>query len=68
MYIEASGKSANKKARLISPIYRGPSQTMCMEFWYNMNGANINTLNVYVLRSGVRGNPVWTKKGERVLY
>lgn len=63
MYIEASSRRLNDKARLISPIYQGPTQAMCMNFWYNMYGVNINTLNVYVLRSGVRGTPIWTKKG-----
>ena len=65
MYMEASGHRQNDKARLISPIYQGSNQQMCLKFWYNMYGGAVDTLNVYRMVQGVTGKPVWTLKGEK---
>lgn len=63
MFIEASSpRRAGDKARLVSPAISG-NGTMCLNFWYHMYGAHINSLNVYVLRGSALGTPVWTKHG-----
>ncbi|XP_033751994.1 MAM and LDL-receptor class A domain-containing protein 1-like [Pecten maximus] len=63
MFIEASSPRRNgDKARLVSPPITGHGQ-MCLNFWYHMFGANINSLSVYLLRSASLGTAVWTKQG-----
>lgn len=64
MFIEASNRRVNDKARLLSPIYKGPTLPLCMKFWYNMYGTHIGTLNVYIMRQGVKGSPIWSKSGK----
>ncbi|XP_033753484.1 MAM and LDL-receptor class A domain-containing protein 1-like [Pecten maximus] len=63
-YIEVSGKHNNDKARLISPILNIGSQGMCLKFWYNMYGANVNHLNIYTNSSGT-ASLVWTRFGDQ---
>ena len=66
MYMEADNHNRNAKARLISPTYPG-SSTMCLQFWYNMYGANVGKFNVYA--KGVSGTslgaPIWTLAGNQ---
>ena len=50
MYVEASGKSRGKNAKIVSPKYQG-AEDQCMEFYYHMYGVNIGTLNVYFMVS-----------------
>ena len=61
MYIEASNVRANAKARLVSPQVSAGLQ--CLKFWYNMYGAHVNQLNVYIQSGANLGPPVWTRKG-----
>jgi len=64
MYIEASGNRHNgDKARLETPSYHPTQGAMCLNFWYHMYGAHINTLNVYTHVGASLGSPVWTKRG-----
>ena len=42
-----------------------PTTGSCLQFWYNMNGRTMGTLNVYTRRQGVLGNPVWTRSGNQ---
>ena len=55
--MDATGKQANTKARLISVKYKS-TRTQCLRFWYNMNGQNIGTLNVYVKTRSL-GRSIW---------
>lgn len=64
MYIEASGRQPGDKAWLLSPPSGSSPTTMCVEFWYNMYGAQTGTLNVYLKRNGANGTPVFTKSGK----
>ena len=61
--MEATGQQANAKARLISPSYTS-SRTMCLRFWYNMNGQDVKTLNVYTKTRSL-GNVRWTITGNQ---
>ncbi|XP_029639456.1 MAM and LDL-receptor class A domain-containing protein 2 [Octopus sinensis] len=36
MYMEASNRKFDSKARLLSPLFVGTNSTMCFEFWYHM--------------------------------
>ncbi|XP_033751996.1 MAM and LDL-receptor class A domain-containing protein 1-like [Pecten maximus] len=63
MFTEASGRQRGNKARLISPIYQGPSTPMCLKFWYHMYGSTGQTMNIYKQTRGVLGTPIWTKSG-----
>ena len=63
MYIESSSpRRRGDKARLNSPIYSRTTTPSCLKFWYNMNGRNIGTLNVYAVLSG-RYQRIWSKSG-----
>ncbi|XP_046331321.2 MAM and LDL-receptor class A domain-containing protein 1-like [Haliotis rufescens] len=73
MYIDAY-KSAQwyapqtVSALLESPVF-APSSSYCLRFWYNMFGANIEDLHVYVKVGGGLGNPVWTRsKGNSIMW
>jgi hypothetical protein len=46
MYIEASGRSAGKKATMVSTKYRG-LKAQCLSFYYHMYGTHVGTLNIY---------------------
>ncbi|KAJ8022860.1 MAM and LDL-receptor class A domain-containing protein 2 [Holothuria leucospilota] len=53
MYIEATGRAANSKARLISHSQDATvGQGLCLVFFYHMFGDTINTLNVYLYSGG----------------
>ena len=50
MFIESSApRVPGDKARLFSEVFQPTSTTKCFNFYYNMNGADIGTLNVYIL-------------------
>lgn len=66
VYIEVSGKAANSTARIISPNINIRSSGVCLKFWYNMYGANVNRLNVYSRNGGVMSQ-VWTRLGNQGL-
>ncbi|XP_077978879.1 MAM and LDL-receptor class A domain-containing protein 1-like [Glandiceps talaboti] len=63
MYIENSeGNDAGDSARLNSPsVSFSANQPKCLSFWYNMYGAHIGSLNVY-LKSSTLGSTVWSRK------
>ena len=63
MLMEASGQQPNTKARLISPTITS-SRSMCLRFWYNMNGQDVKTLNVYAKTRSL-GNVLWTISGNQ---
>lgn len=63
-YIEASlPNRPHTKATLQSPGY--PATTgKCMSFYYHMHGADMGTLNIYMLRGRFRYR-LWTRSGEQ---
>ncbi|XP_035827615.1 MAM and LDL-receptor class A domain-containing protein 1 [Aplysia californica] len=63
MYAEASSpRVSGDKARLeSSTIPANPSKSVCLNFWYNMHGNGIGSLNVYVKKGGVMGTAAWTR-------
>lgn len=51
MYIESSyPRKQNDTARLISPVYKATHGEHCLQFYYNMYGADVGALNVKVIR------------------
>ncbi|XP_035658189.1 MAM and LDL-receptor class A domain-containing protein 1-like [Branchiostoma floridae] len=62
IYIETSGQSLNQTARVLSPQLPGSGQR-CLTFYYHMYGQHVNMLNVYFMRRGQLGQPVWSKQG-----
>ena len=51
MYIEASGKKLNAKARMQGPkIQAKPNGTCDMKLYYHMFGRHVKELNTYVLK------------------
>ncbi|XP_061173555.1 MAM and LDL-receptor class A domain-containing protein 2-like [Saccostrea echinata] len=66
IYIEVSGKLPNTTARLISPSVYVQSAGVCLKFWYNMYGAQINNLNLYVQNvSSTKKQMLWNKHGSQ---
>lgn len=65
VYIETSQHTDNDSARLRSPTFRSLGST-CVTFWYNMYGADVNQLNLYLGTPGqLIGTQVWTKSGNQ---
>lgn len=65
MYIEASGRSAGKKATMVSPKYRG-LKAQCLSFYYHMYGTHVGTLNIYTSTdTGIELNSVWRAYGNQ---
>ncbi|XP_033121475.1 MAM and LDL-receptor class A domain-containing protein 1-like [Anneissia japonica] len=61
MYIEATGQTRDDIARLWTPSYPA-TNGLCIEWFFHMYGATVNTLNVYIVDStGAVGSPVWTR-------
>ena len=66
VYLESSKGRTGFKAQLQSPTFNIPAQGKgCFSFWYHMYGPRVNTLNVYVKKSGKLGNPVFRKSGNK---
>jgi len=64
MYIEASYKQHDAKARLVSPVYKKLSNTGCLSFFYHMWGRDIGTLKVY-LRQGSTDTSLFSLDGDQ---
>ncbi|RDD40324.1 MAM and LDL-receptor class A domain-containing protein 2 [Trichoplax sp. H2] len=65
-YVEGSHFSSNNSAQLYSASIPQSSGPMCLQFWYNMFGEDINVFNVYIVYSG-NTNPrlLWTRRGNQ---
>ena len=73
MYIEASfRRKLGDKARLVSPLHlnQGNSdrQSCMLDFWYQMYGVTIATLNVYSRSAGVDNTEtlMWSLSGNQL--
>ena len=66
MDMEVDHHNPYAKARLVSPTYPG-SSTMCLEFGYNMYGANVEKLSMYAKGSSGTslGVPIWLLSGNQ---
>lgn len=64
MFIEATGKRRNQKARLMSPRTTTLGDK-CLRFYYNMHGSNIGKLNVYAQANNVLGSAIWSMTAEQ---
>ncbi|XP_036360425.1 MAM and LDL-receptor class A domain-containing protein 1-like isoform X2 [Octopus sinensis] len=59
LYASAPWKSKKRAAHLVSPEFSGKDQ-ICVQFWYNMYGENINKLEVII-----RNQTVWYAAGDQ---
>ena len=67
MYIEASSpRRRGDNAQLVTPTYSSPSGG-CLNFYYNMNGAAMGTLNVILQQTGRQKQRLWTLSGNQGL-
>jgi hypothetical protein len=64
MYLDANRVGQNAKARLVSPTYQATS-TRCLQFWYNMYGADMGTLRVYTQVANSLGSPIWALSSDQ---
>jgi len=66
MYIESSApQRPNDKAWMVSEQQTDTSP-LCMTFYYSMNGANVGTLNIFVMTgNSLPTTPIWTKSGNQ---
>ncbi|XP_046603681.1 MAM and LDL-receptor class A domain-containing protein 2-like [Neodiprion virginianus] len=68
LYTEASGRTENHTARIVSPLYSSNlTEAGCFSFWYHMYGRTIGTLNVFVKAEGETklGKLMFTKSGNQ---
>ncbi|XP_035658185.1 MAM and LDL-receptor class A domain-containing protein 1-like [Branchiostoma floridae] len=66
VYIEASNKSPDDRARIVSPDVTVPAaQTKCLKFWYHMYGSHVDAFNVYWQVGGALGTAIWTRQGDQ---
>ncbi|XP_066300034.1 MAM and LDL-receptor class A domain-containing protein 1-like [Branchiostoma lanceolatum] len=66
VYIEASNKSPDDRARIVSPDVTVPAaQTKCLKFWYHMYGSSVDAFNVYWQVGGALGDAIWTRQGDQ---
>ena len=68
MYIETASSKKGDTARLVSPRQQGSGglEKFCiLEFWYNRNGDDDSTLNVYIRSADVDNNEtlLWSLSG-----
>lgn len=64
-YIETSAPRAlNDKAQLRSETFRNNRGNKCLQFWYNMMGRNVGTLNVYIVQNNIK-TLKWTISGQQ---
>nr|XP_039271942.1 protein PF14_0175-like [Styela clava] len=65
MFLEASNpRILNERTRLISPELSA-SNAQCLQFFYHMHGADINTLNVYIKTKDNHIKLLWFKTGQQ---
>ncbi len=69
MYIEASGKPIGYHARLESPILQsfGGSESVskCLSFYFNMFGADMGQMNVYLVFIDGLKELLWKRSGNQ---
>ena len=69
MYIEASGKPIGYHARLESPMLQsfGGSESVskCLSFYFNMFGAGMGQMNVYLVFIDGRKELLWKRSGNQ---
>ena len=67
VYIETSDPQApGNAARLQSTDFLPSNISLCLRFWYQMNGEDVNTLNVLVQNINEKGEGyLWTQKGNK---
>jgi len=69
LYFNASDHEPAEAARLISrPISHDLStqRSVCLQFWYHMNGADMGQLRVHTLsHDGSRGQ-IWETRGDQI--
>ncbi|XP_033107116.1 MAM and LDL-receptor class A domain-containing protein 1-like [Anneissia japonica] len=64
MYMESSPPNFHgSRARLVSPYINYVDGPMCLQFWYNMNGEDIGSLNVY--RHNPSSSSLWYMSGNQ---
>ena len=63
VFIEASHRKYGDKARLISD-WLEPSETICLQFWYHMQGKDVGKLNVYITASSSQ-TQIWSQEGNQ---
>jgi len=69
-YIESSSpRMAGDNAIFIIPTTTPETPEVCLTFWYQMTfimyGRTLGTINVYVMKDGALGKPLWTKIGKQ---
>ncbi|KAH3753417.1 hypothetical protein DPMN_188053 [Dreissena polymorpha] len=66
VYIETSApRKLGDKAWLLGPEITA-YQTICLSFWYNMNGESAATLSVYMSSNGtLPGTQLWKRTGNK---
>ena len=70
MYTEASQKQPSNMAQINSSVATAPSTGACIRFWYHMYGRDIETLRVYMMKSGDTDlpDPAWSMTGDKGNY
>ena len=63
VFIEASHRRYGDKARLISD-WLEPNETMCLQFWYHMQGKDVGKLNVYITANSLQ-TQIWSQEGNQ---
>ena len=63
IFIEASHRRYGDKARLISD-WLEPNETMCLQFWYHMQGKDVGKLNVYITTKSSQ-TQIWSQEGNQ---
>ena len=66
-YVEGSQFSSNNSAQLYSQPISPSNGPMCLQFWYNMFGEDINTFNVYLTFTTGNTKPIllFTRTGNQ---
>ena len=63
VFIEASHRKYGDKARMISD-WLEPNETMCLQFWYHMQGKDVGKLNVYITANSLQ-TKIWSQEGNQ---
>ena len=56
---------AGDNALFIVPTTTPETPEVWLTFWYQMYGRTLGEINVYVMKDGVLGKPLWTKIGKQ---